>query len=91
MFNQSHIVAELLRLMIVGEHPVDLKLVRLCAEKLHCGAYAQRNAELVDKVALLDQGHLFDVPPRLMSDLRRDALQTLARVEPPAAYGRAEG
>ncbi len=79
MFNQVRIAVELLRLMISGEHPVDLKLVRFCNQKLHC-ASKQCGSDLMSKVELLDQAQLFNAPPSLLRILRRDALQTLAGV-----------
>ena len=81
------IVTELLRMMIAGEHPLDLKLARTCAGKLECQGDPVQKAHLVEKIEMLDEAHLFNVPPRLMSDLRQDALNELAKAEPLSLNG----
>lgn len=72
MFDQTRIVTELLHLMIAGEHPVDLKVSRFCAAKLHCQATA-------DRIEMLDQAQLFHAPARFVDGLRRDALRAIDR------------
>ena len=86
MFNQIRMVGELLRQMIVDEHPLDLKLARFCSQKLDCGSDTDHHSDLIDKVAILDEAHLFRAAPRFVEGLRREALQALEAAEARATH-----
>ena len=84
----KRITAELLRQMIDGEHPVDLRLMRFCATKLDAGQAAREDPcaceKLIDAVEMLDLAMQFKAPPRLVAGLRSDAATTLGCMLVPA-------
>ena len=87
MFNQVRMVVELLRQMIVGEQPIDLKLARFCGHKLSSSnGCPQIASDLIDKMLMLDEAHLFRAPPLLVDGIRREALDTLSEAETRAAF-----
>lgn len=85
MFDQIGITAEVLRQMIIGDHPVDLGLMRLCAGKLCPDAVSQSTRQerdhLIDEVEVLDLALMFEAPDGLLRNLRGEALQTLDRLQ----------
>lgn len=85
LFDQVGITAEMLRQMIIGDHPVDLCLMRLCACKLCPDAVSQSTRQerdhLIDEVEVLDLALMFEAPDSLLRNLRGEALQTLDRLQ----------